>query len=63
MNEKKPNQEKIRQLLQNPPVSINLGLKGFADSLENQRIEVIHVQWKPPAGGDKEMVEILKGLF
>ena len=51
--------EKIDHLLNEPIIAINLGLKRFADSLEEQDVEVIHVQWTPPAGGDKEMMDLL----
>ena len=44
-------------------VVINLGLKGFADSLEAQGVEVIQVDWVPPAGGDPEMIDLLEELL
>ncbi len=55
--------EKIDTLLKEPIVAINLGLKKFAESLEEQGVEVIHVQWTPPAGGDQEMMDILEDLL
>jgi FdrA protein len=55
--------EKIEKLLKEPIVAINIGLKKFADSLEEQGVEVIHVQWTPPAGGDQEMMDILEDLL
>ncbi len=55
--------EKIENLLKEPIVAINLGLKKFADSLEEQNVEVVHVQWTPPAGGDKEMMDILDNIL
>ena len=30
---------------------INLGLEVFASELESERAVVIHVDWRPPAGG------------
>jgi hypothetical protein len=39
-----------RDLLQQPLIVINVGLKGFAENLEKQEVEVIQVDWKPPAG-------------
>jgi hypothetical protein len=53
----------IEFLLNEPLVAINLGLKGFAESLEEQDVDVIHVDWTPPAGGDQEMIDILDGLL
>lgn len=49
----------LHQLL----VVINVGLKGFAESFEVQNVEVIQVDWAPPAGGDQEMIDLLKNLL
>jgi hypothetical protein len=51
------------ELLQKPIVVINLGLKKFAESLEEQQVEVVQVDWVPPAGGDKEMINLLDQLL
>lgn len=56
-------QTKVDKLLHEPLVVINLGLKKFAESLEEQEIEVVQVDWVPPAGGDKAMVELLDQLL
>ena len=56
-------QTKIDELLQKPVVVINLGLKKFAESLKEQQVEVVQVDWIPPAGGDKEMVDLLDQLL
>jgi hypothetical protein len=53
----------VEFLLNEPLVVINLGIKGFAESLEEQDVDVIHVDWTPPAGGDQEMIDILDGLL
>ena len=53
----------INKLLQEPLVVINLGLKKFAESLQEQQVEVVQVDWVPPAGGDKEMVDLLDQLL
>ncbi len=54
---------KIDELLQKPIIVINLGLKKFAESMEEQRVEVVQVDWVPPAGGDKEMMDLLDQLL
>ena len=54
---------KINELLQRPMVVINLGLKKFAESLEEQKVEVVQVDWMPSAGGDKEMIDLLDQLL
>ena len=48
-------QTKIDELLHTPLIVINLGLRKFAESLEEQEVEVVQVDWVPPAGGDKDM--------
>lgn len=56
-------ESKINELLKSPMVVINLGLRKFAESLEEQKIEVVQVDWVPPAGGDKEMMDLLDQLL
>jgi len=56
-------ESKLKELLRQGPVAINLGLPDFAASLEIQGIEVIHVNWSPPAGGDPELLAILDELL
>ncbi len=56
-------QSRIDELLQKPIVVLNLGLKKFAESLEEQQVEVLQVDWLPPAGGDKEMIDLLDQLL
>lgn len=53
----------IDELLTGSIVVINVGLPGFAENLEEQEIEVVHVDWKPPAGGDQEMIDLLDELL
>ena len=53
----------IDELLTGSIVVINVGLPGFAENLEEQEIEVIQVDWKPPAGGDQEMIDLLDELL
>jgi hypothetical protein len=53
----------INTLLQKSIVAINLGLTKFAKSLEEQQVEVLQVDWIPPAGGDKEMIDLLDQLL
>lgn len=39
---------------------INVGLPSFADDLKKQGLEVTHVDWRPPAGGNKRIQELLE---
>ena len=51
------------QLLTVPLIVVNVGLSKFAKSLEEQGVDVIQVDWVPPAGGDKEMMDLLDELL
>lgn len=41
---------------------VNLGLEGFARELAAQRVPVVHVDWRPPAGGDPALIDRLSRL-
>ncbi len=51
------------ELISQPMIVINIGLENFANNLELQGVEVIRVNWKPPAGGDQEMIDLLDKLL
>jgi len=53
----------FEELLHTPLIVINLGLKRFAEDLEKQGVEVVQVDWTPPAGGDKQMLDLLDELL
>lgn len=53
----------INSLLAGPIVAINVGLDRFARSLEEQQVQVVQVDWVPPAGGDQDMLDILDQLL
>jgi FdrA protein len=55
--------EKIKNFLNQPLVIINIGLRQFAESLKQQNVDVVQVDWQPPAGGDKEMMDLLDKLL
>ncbi len=57
MNEARP-----AELFAGPPKVVNVGLEGFAKELDAQGVEVIHVEWSPPAGGDPALAELLSKL-
>jgi FdrA protein len=52
----------LGDLLGGPPRVINLGLPSFAESLAQQEVQVLHVDWRPPAGGDPQLLEVLRKL-
>lgn len=41
---------------------INMGLKSFYTDLKSQNVQVVQVNWKPRAGGNKKMVSLLNKL-
>lgn len=57
------NDTKIDTLLAGPIVAINIGLEQFAISLAEQSVDVVQVDWVPPAGGDPEMLDLLDQLL
>lgn len=54
---------KLDEFLQNGPLVINIGVYDFADSLKIQGVEVVHVNWTPPAGGNPDLIELLDKLL
>jgi FdrA protein len=54
---------KLEELLQQGPIAINIGVVDFAETLQIQGVQVIHVNWTPPAGGDPELMELLDQLL
>ena len=49
-------------ILDDPLKIINIGLEGFAEELGRQGVDVIHVEWSPPAGGDPKLADLLSKL-
>lgn len=41
---------------------INIGVKTFYEVLKEQGVKVIHVDWRPPAGGDRDLTKLLEKL-
>ena len=37
----------------------NVGVELFADAFRAQKTPCVHVEWKPPAGGNKKMADLL----
>jgi hypothetical protein len=55
-------EESLNGLLSRPPVVINVGLEDFARELDACGVQVVHVDWSPPAGGDPRMAALLARL-
>jgi FdrA protein len=52
----------IEKLLKAPLKVVNVGLDEFAEELAQQGVEVVRVDWQPPAGGDAKLAELLSKL-
>ena len=52
----------VDKLLEAPVKVINIGLQGFAIELAQQGVDVVHVDWVPPAGGDPKLADLLSRL-
>jgi hypothetical protein len=52
----------LGSLLGRPPRVVNVGLEVFADELAADGVDVVHVDWQPPAGGDATLVALLTAL-
>ena len=57
MNERRP-----LDLLSPPIRVINVGLERFAADLAALDVDVVHVDWRPPAGGDPQLADVLAKL-
>ena len=41
---------------------INVGLDSFYQDLKDLGVDVVHVDWRPPADGDSNLLDILDKL-
>jgi FdrA protein len=41
---------------------VNVGLPSFAEDLRAQGKSVVHVDWRPPAGGNKRILDLLEKI-
>ena len=53
---------KINKLFNSNLQVVNMGLESFSKDLKNQNVAVIHMNWRPPAGGNERMMELLRKL-
>ena len=52
----------MRSILKQKLKVLNLGIEIFADDLKRQGVEVVSIDWQPPAGGDEELLRLLEKL-
>lgn len=50
------------EVLKKPVKAFNVGLESFAENLTAQQTPVVHVDWKPPAGGNEKLSGILERM-
>jgi FdrA protein len=48
--------------LKKPLAAINVGLESFAETLSVQGAPVVHVEWRPPAGGNDRIMALLEKM-
>jgi hypothetical protein len=51
-----------RNVLAQPLRVINIGLASFADDLRAQGVDVIELDWRPPAGGNARLAALLEEM-
>jgi hypothetical protein len=51
-----------KELINKQIKAINIGIETFVEDLRKQGVEVVHVDWRPPAGGDVEIIKLLEKL-
>ncbi|GIV65782.1 MAG: fatty-acid metabolism regulator protein [Bellilinea sp.] len=50
------------EVLKKPVKAFNVGLESFAENLTAQETPVVHVDWRPPAGGNEKLASILERM-
>lgn len=54
--------DRTQQLFSERLNIINVGLERFSNSVKEQEVPAIQVDWRPPAGGNRRLMEILEKL-
>jgi len=57
------NKDPVLELFKRPLSVINVGIEKLAEHLPNLGVEVIHVDWKPPANGNLGILKKLKQVI
>lgn len=50
---------KLNELFEKELVVVNFGIEAFYEDLKSQEVQVLHVDWKPAAGGNKKLAAML----
>jgi len=54
--------KKINELFRKELKVINMGLDSFAETLRKEEVQVLQMDWNPPAGGNKRLIALLEKL-
>ena len=60
--DQKPNDSIDLSVLKQTMAAINVGLESFTTSLKSQDASVVQVDWRPPAGGNEKLMDILERM-
>ena len=52
----------VEDLLKSPLHVVNVGLEACSRDLEARGVDVVQVDWSPPAGGDSRLADLLAKL-
>jgi hypothetical protein len=53
---------KINNLFKSKLNVLNIGIETFKETIKMQQVNVTHLEWKPMAGGDQEMINLITKL-
>lgn len=53
---------KINELFGKEIKVINMGLEAFSKDLKDQKVQIIQMNWKPPAGGNNKIISLLSKI-
>lgn len=54
--------DRVGRLLGGEVQAINVGLRSFAETVQASGGSTVHVEWRPPAGGDEALIRLLDRL-
>jgi len=60
--EKMASQDLLLRLFKSKLSIINVGIEKLVEHLSDYDVDMIQVDWKPPAGGDPEILKKLRNL-
>lgn len=52
----------IKTLFKSELKVVNIGLEGFYHATVEQGTTSVHIEWRPPAGGNQKLLDILAKL-